>query len=433
MKRLIAVLQTALPIILWSALILLASALVPDLSSRAVRNDFAVYYVSALELRGGIDPYATDFTHLARQTGLEIKDVSRSTEPPTFLFLFEPLTHFPPRTAFWIWQTINFAALVGALVLMLGSASGLSSGLAWSLAAFAFLYPPVFSHFWFGQSKLPLLLMVVVITKLMRRKLDRTAGLILAFAGLVRIYPFAIAGYLVLERRWRALAWMGIGAAAGAIATIAVVGPENGVSFVRGLSYLTAEQWNSKSGDNAPLAFAIRFLRDSGLAPNGISGLAQHVLLAAIDMVLLSLTVRATLLRPVDHDCDLRLFSLWVVTAIMLPPVSWDYDMTLVLLPFACIAVAASSGTASWRAIAMAIASYALIGAWRFSEIGNVQDVTGLAANVLKESAALSVLAAYSAAYWFVTDSAEPTPVGFPKLAAAAWRRIFAASPTPAA
>lgn len=433
MKRPIAVLRMAVPFVLWWALFLFATAFVPNLRARAIRNDFAVYYVSALELRRGIDPYATDFAHLARQTGLEIKDVLRSTEPPTFLLLFEPLTHFPPRTAFWIWQTINFAALAGALILMLGPASGLSSPLAWSLAAFAFIYPPILSHFWFGQSKLPLLLMLVVMTKLMRRRFDRTAGLILAFAGLVRIYPFAIGGYFLLERRWRPLAWMGVGAAVGAIATIAIVGPANCLSFVRGLSYLTTEQWSSKSGDNAPLAFAIRFLQESGLARNGVSGLAQHVLLATIDIVLLSLTVRATLLRPVDHDGDLRLFSLWVVTAIMLPPVSWDYDMTLVLLPFACMAVAASSGTASWRSIAMAISSYALIGAWRFSEIGNAQNVTGLAENTLNETASLALLAAYFAAYWLVTDNAEPTPIRFHNLAAAAWRRIFAASPTPVA
>lgn len=423
-------LRIAVPIILWSALLSFAIELVPRLRSRAIRNDFAVYYVSTLELRRGIDPYGTDFAHLARQMGLEIKDVTRSTEPPTFLLLFEPLTHFPPLTAFWIWQTINLVALAGALILMLGPASGLSIPLAWSLAAFAFIYPPVFSHFWFGQSKLPILLMLVVMTKLMRRKLDGAAGLILAFAGLIRIYPLAIAGYLVLERRLRALIWMGIGVAVGVLATIAVVGPANCLTFVRGLSYLTTEQWSSKSGDNAPLAFAIRLLHESGLANSEVSGWSEHALLATIDIVLLSLTVRATLFHPVDRHCDPRLFSLWVVTAIMLPPVSWDYDMTLVLLPFVSIAVAASRGAASHRSIAMAITSYALIGVWRFSGIRDGQEVTGLAANLLKETAALAAMAAYFAAYWLVTDSAEPAPIGLHKLAVAAWQRIFATSST---
>jgi len=431
-ERPIASLRVAVPLVLWWAVLIFGIGFVPALRSRAIRNDFAVYYLSALELRRGIDPYATDFAHLAPQTGLEIREVPRSTEPPTFLLLFEPLTHFEPSTAFWIWETINFVALAGALALMLGPVSGLPGPLAWSLAPFAFVYPPVLSHFWYGQSKLPLLLMLVVITRLMRRGFDGTAGLILAFAGLMRVYPFAIGGYLVLERRWRALIWMAVGTAVGALAAIAVVGPSTCLSFVRGLSfYVTNGQWItnaqgvSKSGDNAPLAFAMRFLHESGLTRSGVSGLAEHALLAAIDMVLLSLTVRATLLYPVDDHCDLRLFSLWVVTAIVLPPVSWDYDMTLVLLPFACIAVAASQGTASRRAIVMAITSYALIVVWRFSGIGDAQDVRGLAENTLKETASLALLAAYCAAYWLVSDSAMRQPIGLVEVPGGVWQRIF--------
>jgi Glycosyltransferase family 87 len=400
-----------IPIFLWCALLLAAIAFIPGLRSRAIRNDFAVYYVAALELRSGVDPYTTDFAELAREQGLKIREVSRSTEPPSFLLVFEPLTRFSPATAFWIWQTINLASLAGALVLLLRAGLGLSGPLVWTLAGLAFAYPAVLSHVWYGQSKLPPLLMMVVIARLMRRGFDGAAGLILAFAGLVRIYPFVIAGYFVLERRWRALAFMGVGMAFGVLATLALVGQSNCLSFVHGLSfYVTNGQWItnslgvSKSGDNAPLAFAMRLLHETGVAQNGVSGAAEHALLGAIDIVLLGLTVHATLLHPVDDHCDLPLFSLWVVTAIVMPPVSWDYDMTLLLLPFACIAAGASQGTASPRTIAMAIASYVLIGVWGFSGIGDAQEATGVAANLLKETASLSLLAAYCATYWLAID-----------------------------
>jgi hypothetical protein len=256
--RVIPALRIGLPLVLWWALLLFAIGFVPSLHGRAIRNDFAVYYVAALELRNGVDPYTTDFAQTARSSGFEIRDVTRSTEPPPFLLLFEPFTHFPPSTAFWIWQTINFMSLAGALALLLGPGSGLSGPLAWTLAPLALIYPAVLSHFWYGQSKLLLLLMLVVVTRLMRRGFDGAAGLVLAFAGLARIYPFVIAGYIVLERRWRALAYMGVGATVGALATLALIGPANWLSFVRGLSfYVTNGQWItnaqgvSKSGDNA--------------------------------------------------------------------------------------------------------------------------------------------------------------------------------------
>ena len=430
--RSIRAVQWGVPILLWCALLLIAISFIPHLRSRAIRNDFAVYYVAALELRSGVDPYATDFAQSALDRGFKIRQVSRSTEPPSFLLLFEPLTRFSPVTAFWIWQTINLASLATALILLLGPTLGLSGPLVWTLAGLAFAYPAVLSHVWYGQSKLPLLLMMVVIARLMRRGSDGAAGLILAFAGLVRIYPFVVAGYFLLERRWRALIFMGVGTAFGGLVTLALVGPSNCLSFVHGLSfYVSNGQWItnslgvSKSGDNAPLAFAMRLLHEFGLAPNGVSGTAEHALLVAIDLVLLGLTVQATLLHPVDDQCDLPIFSLWVVTAIVMPPVSWDYDMTLLLLPFACLAAAASQGTATPRAIGMAAASYVLIGIWRFSGIGDAQEVTGASAILLKETASLSLLAAYLAAYWFAADGGTQKLTGLLDVPRVAWQRSF--------
>jgi len=127
----------------------------------------------------------------------------------------------------------------------------------------------------------------------------------------------------------------------------------------------------------------------------------------------------------VDDQCDLPIFSLWVVTAIVMPPVSWDYDMTLLLLPFACLAAAASQGTATSRAIGMAAASYVLIGIWRFSGIGDAQEVTGASAILLKETASLSLLAAYLAAYWFAADGGTQKLTGLLDVPRVAWQRSF--------
>jgi hypothetical protein len=423
-RRLASILRIVLPIVLWSALLLLASGFVPSLRGRAIRNDFAIYYVSALELREGVDPYATDFTPTADRAGLEIQDVTRSTEPPFALLIFEPLTRFAPLTAFTIWQSINFISLIGALVLLLRKASGLSGSSRWTLAAFALAYPPVLSHFWYGQSKLPILLMLVMGAHLLTRGYEATAGLILAFAGLLRVYPLVIAGYLVLERRWRALVAMGLGVMAGGLATVMLIGPTRCVSFAHGLSYLTTDQWIAKSGDNAPLASLVRLIHASAVVPT-LSTACQHGLLIAIDFVLLSLTARATLLHPIaDADSDFRIYALWVMTAIVLPPVAWDYDMVIALLPFACVAVAASSGRASARTIALAIASYALIALWRFSGIRDTDPVVGVNALTLRETASLSLIAAYVATYWFVTDgAAESIPLW--QVPSVAWSRIF--------
>lgn len=423
LSRVATILWISVPIVLWCAILLFASGFVSALRGRAIRNDFAIYYASALELREGIDPYATDFAPTADRAGLEIQDVTRSTEPPFALLLFAPLTKFAPLTAFTIWQTLNLISLIGALVLLLRKASGLSRWSAWTLAAIAFAYPPVLSHFWYGQSKLPILLMLVIGARLLTRSYEATAGLILACAAVLRVYPLVIAGYLVLERRWHALVAMGLGVMAGGVATLVLIGPARFLSFVRGLSYLTTDQWFAKSGDNAPLASLIRLIHAFGLPSMQVA--TQHELLIVINLVLLSLTVRATLHHAVaDTDSDLRTYALWVMTAIVLPPVAWDYDMTIALMPFACIAIGAGSGKASARTIATAIASYVLIAIWRFSGIRDSDHVTGFAAVILHETASLSLLAAYFAAYWLVADNATE-PIALWQVPIAAWSRIF--------
>jgi len=396
-----------LPLMLWLGIILFARGFIPGLRGRAIRNDFAIYYVSALELREGINPYTTEFSSTAHHAGLEIKDVTKSTEPPFALLLFEPLTSFLPFTAYVIWQTINFFSLCAALIILLRGDSRFSRPALWTLAAIAFAYPPVISHFFYGQSKLPILLMLVIAMRFLSvAGSDRTAGLMLAFAGLMRIYPLVLGGYLVLEGRWRALGWMLAGVFAGVLATTALIGPINCISFFQGLSYLTEDKWTAMSGDNAPLAMLIRSLQALSITST-LSGSTQHLILILINVLLLSFTVRATLAHRLgEQQAVMPILSLWVTTAIVLPPVSWDYDMTLLLIPFACIALAASRGEASRRSIVMALLSYLLIAVWRFSGIRDSEQASSFAGYVLRETASLSLLCAYYASYWFVLDSA---------------------------
>src|SRR5260370_8264848 len=86
----------------------------------------------------------------------------RGTRPPTSPALFDPLTVLPVSTAYWTWTALNFVALVGALVLLLGRRSVLDPRSALALGALAFWYAPVFLHFVYGQSNILVFLMLVL-------------------------------------------------------------------------------------------------------------------------------------------------------------------------------------------------------------------------------------------------------------------------------
>ena len=81
--------------------------LLRELPQLANQTDFSHYYVSALIMRQGIDPYTTDITPQAKSLGLNVEEMNIGTYPPTFILCFEPLTLLPPRPAYWLWIAMN--------------------------------------------------------------------------------------------------------------------------------------------------------------------------------------------------------------------------------------------------------------------------------------------------------------------------------------
>ncbi len=223
------------------------------LHGREHYEDFAVYYLSALELRADIDPYATSFVPLEKRLGMNTHSIERGTHPPTFLVLFEPLTELPLRTAYWTWTGLNFVALAAALVMLLGRRSLLPLETTLVVAALALLYAPVFLHFWFGQSNILILLMLVLMMRWMERGNAAGAGLLLALAGLMRVFPLPIVAYLLLTRRWRLLAYTAIGLAIGAAATLFLIGTSHSLNFF----YAVPEHFNGYAWIATPTNIAM--------------------------------------------------------------------------------------------------------------------------------------------------------------------------------
>jgi hypothetical protein len=163
-----------------------------SLPSKANQGDFAIYYVSALMMREGGDPYKAGLRTAGERLGLRTQPVDRSTDPPAFILCFEPLTRLRPRPAFWTWTAINFAALVASIALLLRREREISGYTRWAIVAAVILYPPVADHMMTGQNKLLILLMLVLVLCWTEQKRDASAGLILAAAGLLRVFPLLL-------------------------------------------------------------------------------------------------------------------------------------------------------------------------------------------------------------------------------------------------
>ncbi len=375
------------------------------LHGREHYEDFAVYYLSALELRADIDPYATSFVPLEKRLGMNTHSIERGTHPPTFLVLFEPLTELPLRTAYWTWTGLNFVALAAALVMLLGRRSLLPLETTLVVAALALLYAPVFLHFWFGQSNILILLMLVLMMRWMERGNAAGAGLLLALAGLMRVFPLPIVAYLLLTRRWRVLAYTAIGLAIGAAATLFLVGTSHSLNFFYAVpEHFNGYAWIATPTNIAMGAFISRIFwwiwgPQLGPAP----GYLRTAAIICADLSVLALGARATLIRKAGDDPDWRLFSLWVVTSMMLSPTMWLHVLVLLLLPFIQLVSAFSRNRASRRALDMAVVSVLLAYVALASYMLDPGRYPFLKTS-LEECGFAALLTAYISTHWFATD-----------------------------
>jgi Glycosyltransferase family 87 len=412
--------QPAILAVVWFCALLMLTGTVTKLPGQWRGRDFSDKYESAWALRHGIDPYPADLTPIAARLGLETGGLIHASDTPPFLLCFEPLTYLRPRTAFCIWTAINFAALALAMYLLLAHRPGLSAPTALLLAGLILMSAPVNLNFYWGQSQLIVLLLLTAAMRAMERERDGAAGLLIASAALLRAYPLLLVGYFMLRRKWRAVAFATAGITAGVVVTVATLGLTQFLSFVHGASWVTDYSMINRV-DNLSLGpFVSRmFWAIAGTAPGSSADWVRRASIAVADIVVLGMTIRATLADADqrNRDPDWRLYSLWIAAAIMLSPVAWHHYLLLLTIPFVQLVAAAAQGQSSTGAIWMAALCYVLSAA--SLRVGNrfllppptaFQLTFPWLAHALEETSFITLLTGYIAAYWFATGRAGRVP-----------------------
>jgi hypothetical protein len=411
----LAMRRPAILAVIWLCALLMLAGTVTRMPAQWRGRDFSNYYLSVSALRRGIDPYSADLTPIAAELGLDTGGLTHASETPSFLLCFEPLTSIRPRVAFWLWTAINFSALAIATYLMLAHRPGLSSRTAWMLAGLLLMSAPVNLNLYWGQSQLIALALLAGAMRAMERERDAAAGLLIAAAGLLRAFPLLLIGYFVIRRKWRAVAFAVAGFAAGVFVTVAALGLTQSQSFVHGALNLTDYSIVSRV-DNLSLApFVSRtFWALTGSASGSSADWARRAAVAVADIVVLGMTIRATLLDANRGDPDWRVYSLWIAASILLSPVGWHHYLVLLAIPFVQMVAAAAEGRSSSRAIWMAALAYLLSAvSLRVFNRFLIPPPTAFQlafpwiAHALKETSFAALLTGYIAAYWFATDHAR--------------------------
>jgi hypothetical protein len=388
-----------------------AFSLLWDFRGRANQIDFSRYYVSALATRQGIDPYTTDLKLLATSLGLDVGEMDIGTYPPSFILCFEPLTWLSPLPAYWLWIAMNMVFLATALYLLLDGLPR-DTDLRLALLGLAILYAPITYNFYYAQTQILILLLLILCMRWLGSGRHALAGLILALAVLLKVFPVILMGYLILRRQGKAIVYTGLGLIFGGVVTLTLVGVERSLHFFQVLPSLTSPYWLSRSDNVALGAMVSRlFWFSADLGNSGVE-FARRAAVTIAEVSLLALTVRVTLgsSKPPDNR-DEHVIALWVITAILLSPTAWFHYLVLLLIPFAVLTRQRLRGEASLRAAWLGLASY-LTAEVLMAVLIAVSLGFGELPNWVPFGAmigwSLSLLLAYGAAYSLAVDTLPP-------------------------
>jgi hypothetical protein len=395
-------------VVLWVLAGLWALAIFANVHARVNKWDFSHYYLSASALRHGENPYTIDLAPMGATLGLQVDEINHATYPPTFLLCFEPLTLMRPAPAYWTWFGLNVLALGLAFFLLLQD-DGFDFATGTSLVALAILYPPLLNHFKFAQSQIVILVCLVLMMRSLKSGDNALAGLMLAFASLLRVFPVLMVGYRIVEKKWRALGWAISGLAICGLLTLAFVGVTRSLSFIGMFGLITSRHWYDQSGNLSVSATVSRiFWYTFGNSLSPALDILRRGASAAAELAILSITVRVTVSHSQKgEDLDTRVFALWVVATIMLAPTAWIHYLVLLYIPYALIASAAYARRASLRTIWMAISSFAMFWVYMLMFEAFEPYFVPWVITWSREFVSVSLGMAYVATYWFICDGAS--------------------------
>jgi len=294
-----------------------------DMLGRPLGTDFTSFYSAARLALSGQASLAYDFVahfHAERTAlGAELKNYYSFSYPPTFLLIVAPLGALPYLPALFIWQGLTLAFFVTMVRKLAGRREAIMLTLA---------FPVVFITLGHGQNAfLTAGLLAGALHYLDRKPI--VAGVLI---GLLTFKPHLgvlIPFVLMLSGRWRVFFSAGVTTALFAALSWAVFGAETWRAFLASTGK-AAEVLNQGQVAFHKMQSLFSALRALGMEPG--AAFVAHTALA--------LAAAGTVLWVWRQKVDVRLHYAALGTGtLMMSPFLLDYDLAILAVPIACLAV----------------------------------------------------------------------------------------------
>jgi hypothetical protein len=175
------------------------------LPDRALKDDFAHYYIAGQIYLAGENPYARNLAPLYRQYGF-IYDGETGTvvtpNPPTFFFLFAPFALLKPGPAFIAWLAFEIICLAFSLWLTRRLLQKDLSTRGWLFLCAAIVGSQwIYGQFYHSQVGFLLVALVLAALALHHQEKYLPASGLVVLAGLIKLFPFILLPWFVLREK----------------------------------------------------------------------------------------------------------------------------------------------------------------------------------------------------------------------------------------
>jgi len=273
----------------------------------------------------GGDPWIVQTTKTELRPGLVRPRFCNYT--PVFVEVFSPLARLDQITAFWLWLSVQMLCVGGAvLILARGNDPPLSAAATIIVLSLVVISRPFEGMLAYSHVTPMLLVLLSASWFGARRERPAVAGLCLALAALLKLYPAAAGGYFLFGRRWRALGWAIGFFAAGLLLT----------NPLRWIELMTVEMPVSYRFVAEADLTVMTFVRKAVAHFAGTTTIAAPLftvlaITALIDLVLLAVAAAATITSRRHDDLDGLVFGIWIALALLMSPLAWMAEMLLLL------------------------------------------------------------------------------------------------------
>ncbi len=283
-----------------------------------------------------------------------VPSIEYNAHPPTSVLLALPLAQLDYPDAVLAWNVSSLIALLASMVIT-ARELGISLTAVPPTVALLAVCHPVYGNIYQGQLTLILAFLVTTIWALERSNRPCTAGLFLGAAAAVKLFPAYLAVYYAARWQWRPLLTAAFSFLALTALTALVLGVDTYYDYI--FLVLQNQAKFRSFAYNLSIAGFWHKLFDPAVETGPVQSLWFSPALArwatlvsnlAITIVVMVLARRAK--SPLQRDLA---FASAITAMLLVSPVTWDFSLPLLLVPFALIARCACTSHTRWITAAL--------------------------------------------------------------------------------